>query len=316
MARLTDDRAWDVRLEGTEKGVPGVLREVPPPFSPPAPVPVRVIQNELRNEGLSKLELEAMVFYRGRVDAQSRLAIAVTPKIFKELVVVSITQDREVLNLKYGKELADSILDQFSLHPGEGYMHKGKDLAYILTVKNVSPRNLKVQCLRTLVDSPIKLVDKPVEELKPQGEIRIADVMTSEMVPLESPRQLKLTVQDENGKDLISKPLVVTFKQIQVPRYMEFEEATRIDEFKRELMPCYVVIYRRRSDDPVTEPIMGREISCTIDGEQASYKDDYAFLRGKELITTHPRREGAKEWKWSGRIENEELKEKNVVIRP
>ena len=66
----------------------------------------------------------------------------------------------------------------------------------------------------------------------------------------------------------------------------------------------------------MTEPILGSEISCTIEGlmgKKVDLRDDFPIFPGESVKTTHPRQEGAKQWKWSGKIENEDLPERTVV---
>ena len=82
-------------------------------------------------------------------------------------------------------------------------------------------------------------------------------------------------------------------------------------------MPCYVVRYIRKMTDPVTEPILGSEISCTIEGRLGKkVRDDFSIFPGEGVKSTHPRQEGAKQWKWSGKIENVDLPEQTVPIQP
>ena len=321
VVRPDDDPGWDVTQIGATPDVPGSLVDVPPPIPPADPVRYLVSQKDLRAKDLKQLHLEATIFYRGRVDAQSKHPIALVPKAFEELVRVSITQDPVFLRDRYGPDVAALIKDQFKVHPLEGYMHKGKKLPYILSIENVSPRSLKVQYQRFLLDSKPESARKldeesRIEELKPGEKRELRGEMTSQDVPLDNPKQLQLTVKDENGKDLI-KPLVVRFKQIQVSEYMDFDAPTRIDEFEGQRMPCYVVRYIRKSTDPVTEPILGSEISCTIEGlagKKVDLRDDYPIFPGDPVKTTHPRQEGAKQWKWSGKIENEDLPERTVTV--
>jgi len=322
LVRPNDVPGWDVVQVGATPDVPGTLVEVPPPIPPPDPILCQVIQNDLRSEDLKKLDLEATVFYRGRVDAQGKFSIVVAPKVFKELVVVSITQDPLLLKNKYGEDLAALIKDQFKDHPYEGYMHQGKDLDYILSIKSVAPRGINVQCQRFLLDSkaenPMKVDEKPlIKQLRPgEKPIELRGRLTSQDVPLDNLKYLRLTVKDEHEKDLID-PLLVKFKQMRVNEYMEFKELTQIDEFEGQRMPCYVVRYIRKMTDPVTEPILGSEISCTIEGRLGKkVRDDFSIFPGEGVKSTHPRQEGAKQWKWSGKIENVDLPEQTVPIQP
>src|SRR5208337_2883222 len=305
LVRPNDVPGWDVVQVGATPDVPGTLVEVPPPIPPPDPILCQVIQNDLRSEDLKKLDLEATVFYRGRVDAQGKFSIVVAPKVFKELVVVSITQDPLLLKNKYGEDLAALIKDQFKDHPYEGYMHQGKDLDYILSITSVAPRGINVQSQRFLLDSkaenPMKVDEKPlIKQLRPgEKPIELRGRLTSQDVPLDNPKYLRLTVKDEHEKDLID-PLLVKFKQMRVNEYMEFKELTQIDEFEGQRMPCYVVRYIRKMTDPVTEPILGSEISCTIEGRLGKkVRDDFSIFPGEGVKSTHPRQEGAKQWKWS-----------------
>jgi len=323
LVRPKDVPGWDVVQVGATPDVPGTLVELPPPIPPPDPILCRVIQDDLRSEDLKKLDLEATVFYRGRVDAQGKSSIVVAPKFFKDLVVISITHDPEVLKNKYGEDLAALIKDQFKDHQSEAYMHQGKDLDYILSIKSVAPRGINVRCQRFLLDSkaenPTKVDEKPlIKKLNPGERIELRGRLTSQDVPLDNHKYLRLTVKDEHEKDVID-PLLVKFKQMRVNEYMEFKELAQIDEFEGQRMPCYVVKYIRKITDPVTEPILGSEISCTIEGrtgKKVNLRDDFPIFPGEGVKTTHPSQEGAKQWKWSGKIEGVELPDKTVPIQP
>jgi hypothetical protein len=319
----TDGSNWELMQVGVPPDVLGTLVDVPPTIPPQDPIPFRVSQKDLSDRNLGKLSLEATAFYRGRVDAGGTFTIVVAPKFFEEIVRVSITQDYELLADKYNKDVLNRIEDQFKVHPFEGVMHKGKKLAYVLKVENVSPRGLKVKCQRFLLDPKTdtqkKLDQEPrIEELKPGQKMELRGEITSQDVPPGNPKQLKLTVLDEKGKELSKPPLSVKFKQIEVSEYMKFEELNKIDEFEGQKRECYVVKYIRRSDDPVTEPILGSEISCTIEGltgKKVELRDDYPIFPGESVKSTHPSDPSAKQWKWSGKIENEDLPARTVTVR-
>jgi hypothetical protein len=311
-----------------EAGVPGFLTRVPSTPQDPAKA-FRFGQKELKNKA-AKFEVDIKCFYRGRVDEAGTTRLSVIPTNFAQLITVKIEQNRDVLREKY-KGRAEFIKDQFEEHPADGYMHKGKDLAYVLTIENLTPRKLSLRYQRQLIDpsgaAPAVNVDRKFEEvvLEPRGKggwgsrKSISGVITSNDVDIGKPKVLRLTVNGVDGKPMID-PFDVEFHQITCKDYIDIKPYTT-DAIEHEgvVQPCFVVEYSRRRTDGVTEPILGSELSCTIEGKTKRGTDENLTLErgGPTVLTTYPWRKGIDmQFKWSGRIENEDLPETVYSVRP
>lgn len=310
-----------------EAGVPGFLTGVPP--TPQDAKTFRFGQRELKNES-KKFEVDIKCFYRGRVDEAGTTRLSVIPANYAQLITVKIEQNRDVLRDKY-KERAEFIKDQFEEHPADGYMHKGKDLAYVLTIENLTPRKLSLRYQRQLIDpsgaTPAVSVDRKFQEveLEPRGKgsrgsrKSISGVITSNDVDIGKPKVLRLTVNGVDGKPMID-PFDVEFHQITCKDYIDIKPYTT-DAIEHEgvVQPCFVVEYSRKRTDGVTEPILGSELSCTIEGRTKRGTDENLTLErgGPTVLTTYPWRKGIDmQFKWSGRIENEDLPETVYSVRP
>jgi hypothetical protein len=317
----TTEDPWEIGIEGEKPAVSlprsllGLLRPVPPTAAT-EPIVVTVDQQDLAGE--FDLKLEAKAFYRGSVDQSGESAIQVLPQTFGKPLVVSIAQDRQYLIDTYTKALEEKIQDQFRGRQHDGFLHKGRKLVYVLTVENVSPRRKKFKYQRFLIDSKgpqRENVDAEplVAELDSKKTLEIRGEITPNLVS-ESPRELELKLTDDQGNDIV-EPFRVKFRQMELKEYIEIEERVGLAEHEKLVQNCYVVTFRRRSDDKFTEPIMGGDVRCAIEAFPGKTPKDFAwFPGGPPLITTRPNPEGNRKWRWSGKIDFEELPEKVVEL--
>jgi hypothetical protein len=313
---------WDFAAEGNEAKVlvPGLLLgqlvRVPPGLPPQPPTKVIVTQRDLRDSS-GPLNLEARVFYRGRLDASGDSTVKVLPYESSKWLDVQIRQNRD--SLRYPPEILAQIRDQFEVHPEFGAMHKGKSIAYVITVANVSPQTLKVRYKRSLIDptnEKPEAIDKDfiLKEVSPKDRFQIRGTINSEKVPVGTSRNLELKLIDERGNALI-EPFVVRFIQIELKDYMVITTKVGQKNVKGVVTLCYLVSFSRKADDPVLEPITGPEINCLINGQP--FEDDVSklFLFPGETATIYQIvGEGVKPWKWSGKIENEDLPERQGTV--
>jgi hypothetical protein len=254
-------------------------------------------------------EAQARAFFRGRVDEGGRRAFAVASRGFKDLVVVKISQDRDDLVRRFGKDVAAKIKDQFAgqVVP-KGSMHKGKALAYVLTLKNPTFKPLHVAYRRSLADAAksTPIDQEPVELEIPAGESRaIKGKVASGQMPPDGLLKLVVELSVRESPEKI-KPFTVEFEQIDYHRYMIITQGNALMEHEGRIQPCFCVTYFRRLDDPVTEPIPSEEIECEIEGVPTEKKlgRDYLLWPGKD-VKTKTSYDPSRKYNWKGRIGDE-----------
>jgi len=310
---IAREKSMEISCTKQHGDIPGCLVPVPTASTPPLDFLVRQL---ITTKETNVLKLEAKLFYRGRVDQTCSVPLDVIPKNFADKILVKTQQDRQKLKNEYGEKVGEQILDQFTVHENEGCMHKDKDLPYVVTIENLTFRNLDIQYQRELLDDAgaiyKKLDDLPVATtLKPKEPISLQHTITSLDVPLGKPKKLRVTVLDAERKPL-AKPLEVTFQQVTIERYMKIEEEfdnAFVHEPGKPPEPCFLVYFRRKKDDPVTEPIRASELECTINGSKAILSDDYLLWPDRWIIFHHPARD-TRRLPWTGRIERETVKPK------
>ena len=191
------------------------------------------------------------------------------------------------------------IPDQFENHQDKGFMHKGKDLDYIIEIENKTPRPMTVVCRHYLVDDMTMAKTEtlpPVEGLVLQpgawipvfrGRVQASDA------PNRSPH-LRVEAAEVKGQGEIP-PFNVVFKEIDWRSYMKIEKSFDdkhefIDDKEvKQVGLCFLVTMRRAEDDPVTEPIAAGELRCQFSA---------ANLEPKALSGAD---QGEKQWLWPGR---------------
>ncbi|MDG3005778.1 hypothetical protein [Paludisphaera mucosa] len=258
-------------------------------------------------------ELRAMAFYRGRVDPRASAPIEVVPQAYAEPVTLQVAFDPEALKATYGEKLAALVEDQFKVHPGSGYMHRGKSATYRLNFKNVTFRDLTLYYKRTLVAPGGGEPEIPIDEAEkslplPAGAVgSVVGEVTSAQVPMDKPRDLRVAWRIGEKKDS-ARTLSVHFRQIDVKSYMTFLPSIGFDSSEGVYQECFIVKFVRSPDDPVREPIRGGEVSATIQGVKRSLGPKAAILPGQSFRMTHSRTPGATTFTWSAEIENDQIK--------
>src|SRR5262249_14212642 len=119
------------------------------------------------------------LFYRGRFfAAEHDLTVSLTEA--DEPIAVTIQQSYRKVDKK--------IPDQFSVHPGKGYMHPGTDLAYRLRITNKTGEAMRVRVTYALEgqrEPPTHLVLELTPK-KPTDDI--TDSISSQDVPVDHPK--------------------------------------------------------------------------------------------------------------------------------
>src|SRR5262249_61021075 len=124
-------------------------------------------------------------FYRGRFfPAEGDLTVTVSATA--EPIAVTILQSYRKIDKK--------IPDQFSIHPGKGYMHPGTDLAYRLQVTNKTGDDMRVRVSYALEGQtgPPRQVVLELTPRKTSDEV--TDVVSSQEVSVDHPKSLTVTV--------------------------------------------------------------------------------------------------------------------------
>jgi hypothetical protein len=269
------------------------------------------VSQEDLTSNTTTFEAQAQLFYRGRVDEGGVAVVHVIPREFKQLVLVTIAQDPQDLEGRFGKGAATRIKDQFAEHPGQGYMHLGKDAAYVLTLNNTTFKPLTVLYKRTLVDPANPAQTKPIDAedvsraLDPGESVLIRGKVTSAETPKGQVRELRVALRVA-GNEAKIPDFVVRFRQVELKEYMTIEPFTGLVEVDGVASERHAVRFTRHADDPVTEPIRSDEISCTINDIVGRYKKgDFELPRGAAVTASQPADPGKKKFDWSGKIENE-----------
>jgi hypothetical protein len=312
------------------KDVPG--DRIPVPIEPKAPraVPFKIDQKtdavKLPIAG-DILNLAAKVFYRGHSDLADTLQVAVKPNRIPTRIAITISQDPEKLREKYPN--AGPIPDQFRKHPGEGYMHKGKDLDYVLEIANKTPQPLTITCKRFLVDemnqkNEIRAAPIDNQDLFPRQPIRIKGTINLSALSGGRPMRLRVEVSDKQGA---IPPYEVLFKEVGYSLYMKVDPRTdgnfpHRDDFGNPITgPCFVVPMWRDPQDPVTEPIPRKELKCKFTAKNHDRPVVVGEEPGKpwlwpnqEIDFFQPLRNLEMPLKWWAQIENERLDTKDAEI--
>jgi len=302
-------------LEGpggaAETSPPGGLEEVGPGAAARLDeLAVRQLDPTLAGD---TFELRAMAFYRGRVDQRAAVPLTVVPRAYAELVKLQIAHDVDDLKARFGEKTAALVEDQFKVHPGEGYMHRGKSAAYRLNFTNVTFSDLTLAFRRTLASPGGGEPEVPIDEeeksvpLAAGATFSLPGEVTSAQVPMDRPRDLRVAWRVVEKKEPM-KPLSVRFRQVDVGRYMTFRPSIGVAEHDRTLQECFIVQFIRRADDPVREPILGREIAGMINGIKTTFAPTQVIMPGKSFTMTQPRTPpGAAKFTWSAEIENDRI---------
>jgi serine/threonine protein kinase len=309
------------------KDVPG--DRIPVPIGPKATraVPFRVDQKtdavKLPTRG-DILNLAVKVFYRGHSDLVDPLQVAVKPNRIPTRIEILISQDREKLDQKYRRDVAERIPDQFVKHPGEGYMHKGKDFDYVLEIANKTPRPLTITCKRFLIDEMGQKNEIPAQpinnfDLFPRQPLRIKGNINLSRNWGGRPVKLSVEVTDKQGA---IPPFVVTFKEVGYQFYMKIDPRTEpsfryTDETgNRTVGPCFLVPMARDAQDPVTEPIARTELKCQFNspnldrGITGEEPGEPWLWPGQQFYFYQPLRDVTPPLKWWAQIQTERTETK------
>jgi hypothetical protein len=172
-------------------------------------------------------------FYRGRFFPGDR-GLTVTTDAFSELVAVTIHQDYQKVDRR--------IPDQFRIHPGKGYLHPGSYLCYKLKVesKTGKPMNVRVKYGLDGEPDPPREVFLELTSAKPVGEV--TDVIQSQDIPVDRPRNLVVIVTKEGSDKPVSKR-VFPFRIVQPKDYIAVVPTLNQTEGR-----FYLVVRRLRTD--------------------------------------------------------------------
>jgi hypothetical protein len=276
-------------------------------------------------------EVKAIAFYRGRVDEASVATASVSSGPDKDPVTLTIGADKAAWKRDYEGQNLDAIEDQFAKQQHQGYMHLGGSLGYLLTVRNQFPKDLKVKCAVGLTDGangPANEGEKLFDGVLPLGRrgSRTDNWTFSGKVSLnkdkpDETRVLRVSLEIANPAAPTGNPkpdarkteLKVTFSQVDITKYMDiFTDRFIIpcnSPSHRPNQRCYVVTYRRRADDPFTEPIRADQWICRIVEKGATGDHKIWIWPGDEGLEFHyyPADQAVGNYPWSGEIENEQV---------
>lgn len=192
-------------------------------------------------------------------------------------------------------------------------MHKGKSLDYVLTFENLTPRDLNLKFQIDLVNTgtpPAKKDNDKLNALNLEAngsKFRVAGRVTSEQVPIDKSKELRVRVFGPTGEEILGKPFVIEFHQININKYMNINVFFGNTIHEGTDQHCFQVSYRRREDDPVKEPILPEELECRIQDLVGRPKEGELRWPGQDYTWHVPTRGVTQGFKWSGRIENEEV---------
>ncbi len=215
----------------------GTLVAVSPGDDPQGPAEFRAVRIEAIDGGPGSFAITPGAFYRGRFFPADR-DLAVTTDAFSELVAVTIHQDYRRVDRK--------IPDQFRIHPGKGYLHPGSYLSYKLKVESKTGKTMNVRVKYGLEGQPEPQREVPLEltSAKPVGEV--TDVIDSQDIPVDRPRNLIVTVTKEGGDKPVSKR-VFPFRMILPKDYIAVVPTLNQAEGK------FYLVVRRLPTDAVAD---------------------------------------------------------------
>jgi hypothetical protein len=283
-------------------------------------------------EAPSLEDVEAVAFYRGRADEESRRRIKVKANPPTDLVTVRIRQNKKSWEAKYPGAPGEWFVDQFLSHQTEGFMHLGGSLDYVITIENQIPARQEVRCLIQSFDPGSQQRDKDMitlrdvtQQLGPNGTLAATFDAHAATVRLNNgaaneKRTLRITVTPptKNGlasgaeQKLLRAPLEINFSQKTIDDYMKVvarHEFNCQDPRHERANECYIVTYTRLESDRFTEPIRADQWQCTIRGQSKPPADGY-IMPGDGIAFHHHYNERNADWlsfKWSGQIENESI---------
>jgi hypothetical protein len=252
-------------------GLVGTLVEVGKGAVKTAKVPFVVRQQTNAAPGTTE-KLLAAVFYRGRVEPenQSPGQVTVTLATFGPAVTIEIAQSEKAFKDKYpGDKFHFS--DQFLVgsYHREGYFHHNGQLDFVLKFTNNKAERLSVRIDRTWM--PLAGEGKPTElkpvvvDIEPKHTFEIADFVDANRVKDNQP--MKLVVKVSHDKDPLDGQ-DFTFENLKPERYLTFEvkkSRDRVPPNPVEVDTVRVYVWRRL-DDPVTDPILYRDIEFEFKG--------------------------------------------------
>jgi hypothetical protein len=202
-------------------------------------------------------------FYRGRFFPADR-DLRVTVKSTAEPIAVTILQSYRKIDKK--------IPDQFTLHPGKGYMHPGTDLAYKLRVTNKTGDTMRVRVTYALEGQTEPPRSAVLELTAQKSSDEVTDSVSSQEVRVDRPKGLTVTVAREGETKPLSRR-VFQFYQILPKDYMavvpNYNPAN--DRFSLEV--------KRLKSDPVTGPV---PVNVTVAGQAMKH----TFQRGESKVFT------------------------------
>ena len=177
-------------------------------------------------------------------------------------------------------------------------MHCRGQIDYILTVRNRTNEACDLTIERSLEEPDGKEIRRytplPIR-LKPLGQFRVpSDRLTYDDIPIEKPKMLKVRLVDTKTKAELL-PEKYTFEQLRLDQYLNIESFQGSYKFPgdQDESPAYQIRIARKTNDPVTEPILCRSIRVSIDGQEPIYpwKGDTALSRilgDNSVIASYP----------------------------
>jgi hypothetical protein len=239
----------------------------------------RAVRVESSSEGES-FRLTPAAFYRGRFFPAER-DLMVTVNATAEPVAVTILQSYRKIDKK--------IPDQFSLHPGKGYLHPGTDLAYRLLVTNKTGEAMRVRVTYAL-EGQTEPPRQVVLDLTPRKSTdELTGVVDSQDVPGDRPRSLTVAVTREGETKPLSRRVFRFYQVVPkdyiavVPNYSPADDRFTLD-------------VKRLRTDPVTGPI---PVMVVVAGQ--TYK--HVFQRGESKIFSFVVPNSAAAIPWSVTVE-------------
>jgi hypothetical protein len=249
------------------------------PGRAPQEAEFRAVRVESSSEGQS-FKLSPAAFYRGRFFPADR-DLTVSVSATAEPVAVTILQSYRKIDKK--------IPDQFTIHPGKGYMHPGTDLAFKLRITNKTTDAMKVR-VSYAIEGRTEPPRSAVLDLSPQKSTdEVTDSVSSQEVPVDRPKGMTVTVTREGETKPLSRR-VFRFYQVLpkdyisvVPNYSPANDRFTID-------------VKRLQSDPVTGPV---PVAVSIAGQTMKH----TFQRGETKIFSYVVSNPAATIPWSVTVE-------------
>jgi hypothetical protein len=233
------------------------------------------------------------LFYRGRLDQNDQVnprpeTVTVLTRNLGEPISIVTRQNRELLRELYPRLSDDDIQDVFVRNPGHGYMHFGRELAYVITIQNRRPEPVNIWVQRTL--EPLaggeqqKLDMTPT--MYPLGPMNgakescfVKGSISPDQVPIDKPQKMFLRVFKDERMTIPLGTEVIQFTQLRPEQYLSYEVKK---------VRGFLVYITHEQNCPVGEPISLADFQSAVGGQPPkkvgfdSYFDGF-FKRGQKF---------------------------------